>query len=63
MSLVIFFAFTHGYFNSMLQMLTTKSVEPYVSATAAVILQLFIFAGCFCGIIGSFVYHLIATLL
>jgi len=63
MSLVIIFAFTHGYLNSMLQMLTTKSVEPYLSATSAVILQLFIFAGCFCGIIGSFVYHYIATFL
>ncbi|CAF0726085.1 unnamed protein product [Adineta steineri] len=63
MGLVMFFAFTHGYFNSMLQMLTTKSVEPYLSATSAVVLQLFIFAGCFCGIIGSFVYHFLATLL
>ncbi|CAF0817105.1 unnamed protein product [Adineta steineri] len=63
MGLVMFFAFTHGYFNSMLQMLTTKSVEPYLSATSAVVLQLFIFAGCFCGIIGSFVYQFLATLL
>ncbi|CAF4975403.1 unnamed protein product, partial [Rotaria sp. Silwood1] len=62
MSLVIIFGFTHGYLNSMLQMLTTKSVEPYLSATTAVLLQLFIFAGCFFGIIGSFVYHFIATL-
>ncbi|CAF2530396.1 unnamed protein product [Rotaria sp. Silwood2] len=62
MSLVIVFGFTHGYLNSMIQMLTTKSVEPYLSATTAVLLQLFIFAGCFFGIIGSFVYHFIATL-
>lgn len=80
LSLVIIFAFSHGYLNSMIQILTTKyevywlifeifdwmffrSVEPYLSATSAVILQLFIFAGCFCGIIGSFIYHFIATLL
>ncbi|CAF1231957.1 unnamed protein product [Rotaria magnacalcarata] len=62
MTLVIVFGFTHGYFNSLLQMLTTKSVEPYLSTTSAVILQLFIFAGCFFGIIGSFLYHFIATL-
>lgn len=61
MVLVIIFAVTHGYLNSMLQILTAKSVEPYLSATAAVILQLFIFAGCFCGIIGSFIYQFVAT--
>ncbi|UJR34137.1 hypothetical protein I4U23_021544 [Adineta vaga] len=63
MSLIMIFALTHGYFNSMLHMFTTKSVEPYLSATSAVILQLFIFTGCFCGIIGSFVYHFLVTIL
>ncbi|CAF1094829.1 unnamed protein product [Adineta ricciae] len=63
MGLIMGFAFTHGYFNSILHMLTTKSVEPYLSATSAVILQLFIFIGSFCGIIGSFVYYFIATTL